>query len=240
MTCENKPAHRTRSLATHLLVTLGVCLALLLVPARGNASQDQIRAGLDAESRGNFLQAAEIWQRLSASGDPGAQFRLAILMAEGRGVAPNRSYARVLFEKALLGEAARRRNGLAPHPLIGAGVSQLASAPTPQKPVQRQPVSNRQVASRPAPTSAPAARAGAGYAVQLGFYPTSQNAAGAWSQLQAGFPAQLSGLRMMTGQINLSGQNLVRLMGGPLPRSNAEAICKSLLGMGQSCAVMRL
>lgn len=59
-----------------------------------------VKAGVDAWSRGDFTAAIREWRDLAAKGDPDAQFNMAQAYKLGRGVSPDLTKAEQLFTKA--------------------------------------------------------------------------------------------------------------------------------------------
>ena len=78
---------------------LGALGALALVLAAAPAMAD-VKAGVDAWSRGDFAAAVTAWQGPAAQGDADAQFNLAQAYRLGRGVKADMAIAEELFGKA--------------------------------------------------------------------------------------------------------------------------------------------
>ncbi len=220
-------------------------------PLAANSLSNEMQAGLEAEKDGAYLDAAEIWQKLAQKGDPGAQFRLARLMADGLGLPQNKSYARMLFEQALEGEAKRRSHGYGPHPLIGGNPQKtLQSPPAPQNRNQRastpnyQQKQNRftapsQSLSGPTPRSS-VRQKNTGYGVQLGFYASKEQAQQAWQTISARFSPHLGHLSPTTEAVTLSGRSMIKLIATGLNQNNASQTCQHLIAQGQNCVARRL
>jgi TPR repeat protein len=91
-------------------IQAALCCALLLsAPA---FAVDPQAAAKEAFDRGDYAAAAEALKPLAAQGDVAAQYNLAVLYAEGKGVAKNAAAAAQLF-----GKAARQGNALAQYDL---------------------------------------------------------------------------------------------------------------------------
>ncbi len=56
--------------------------------------------GMVAYQEKDYLKAIQLWRPLAQAGDAEAQYRLGIMYAEGRGVAPNDAEAALWFERA--------------------------------------------------------------------------------------------------------------------------------------------
>ena len=56
--------------------------------------------GMVAYQEKDYLKAIQVWRPLAQAGDPAAQYRLGVMYAEGRGVAPNDAEAALWFERA--------------------------------------------------------------------------------------------------------------------------------------------
>lgn len=56
--------------------------------------------GMVAYQEKDYLKAIEVWRPLAQAGDAAAQYRLGVMYAEGRGVAPNDAEAALWFERA--------------------------------------------------------------------------------------------------------------------------------------------
>ncbi len=88
-------------LATSLVA--GLLLTLAPVPVSADASGDasaNVRAGVDAWSRGDWAAAVRKWQAPAAAGDADAQFNLAQAYKLGRGVPTDLAKATALFGMA--------------------------------------------------------------------------------------------------------------------------------------------
>ncbi len=78
-----------------------------ITPAAAGPLED----GLDAYRGGDFLTALHVWRPLAESGNAAAQYRLGILYAEGKGVAPDDAEAARWFQRAAeQGDAAAQYN----------------------------------------------------------------------------------------------------------------------------------
>jgi TPR repeat protein len=56
--------------------------------------------GMVAYQEKDYLKAIQLWRPLAQAGDADAQYRLGVMYAEGRGVAPNDAEAALWFERA--------------------------------------------------------------------------------------------------------------------------------------------
>ena len=56
--------------------------------------------GMEAYQEKDYLKAIQVWRPLAQSGDASAQYRLGVMFAEGKGVAPNDAEAALWFERA--------------------------------------------------------------------------------------------------------------------------------------------
>ena len=56
--------------------------------------------GMEAYQEKDYLKALQVWRPLAQAGDPDAQYRVGVLYAEGKGVAPNDAEAALWFERA--------------------------------------------------------------------------------------------------------------------------------------------
>jgi TPR repeat protein len=56
--------------------------------------------GMEAYQEKDYLKAVQVWRPLAQAGDPEAQYRVGVLYAEGKGVAPNDAEAALWFERA--------------------------------------------------------------------------------------------------------------------------------------------
>jgi TPR repeat protein len=86
--------------------------------------------GLDAYREGDFLKALHLWRPLAESGNGPAQYRLGLLYAEGKGVAPDDAEAARWFERAAeQGDAAAQYNlGVSYSEAIGVRKDNVAAA----------------------------------------------------------------------------------------------------------------
>lgn len=87
------PRAARRALCGAAILPIGA--ALLIPPALAD-----VKAGVDAWSRGDFAGAVREWQPLADKGDPDAQFDLAQAYKQGRGVAPDMARAQAYYAKA--------------------------------------------------------------------------------------------------------------------------------------------
>jgi len=56
--------------------------------------------GMVAYQEKDYLKAIQVWRPLAQAGDAAAQYRLGVMYAEGRGIAPNDAEAALWFERA--------------------------------------------------------------------------------------------------------------------------------------------
>lgn len=59
-----------------------------------------LEEGMVAYQEKDYLKAIQVWRPLAQAGDAAAQYRLGVMYAEGRGVAPNDAEAALWFERA--------------------------------------------------------------------------------------------------------------------------------------------
>ncbi len=78
------------------VVAAGV-IGLFLTPA---AAMADVKAGVDAWSRGEYTAAVRTWTELAAQGDPDAQFNMGQAYRLGRGVESDLAQAEALYAKA--------------------------------------------------------------------------------------------------------------------------------------------
>ncbi|MCW1382975.1 SPOR domain-containing protein [Novosphingobium sp. KCTC 2891] len=81
--------------ATAVLVSCLIGASTLASPALAD-----VRAGVDAWSRGDYTRAIREWQGAAAKGDPDAQFNMAQAYKLGRGVTPDLKRAEELYRAA--------------------------------------------------------------------------------------------------------------------------------------------
>jgi TPR repeat protein len=74
--------------------------ALLLLAFAGAPALADVKAGVDAWSRGDYAAAVREWEGPAAAGDPDAMFNLAQAYRLGRGVVANLARAEALYAKA--------------------------------------------------------------------------------------------------------------------------------------------
>ena len=73
-----------------------LCATLLAAAAIAGPLED----GMEAYQEKDYLKALQVWRPLAQAGDPEAQYRIGVLYAEGKGVAPNDAEAALWFERA--------------------------------------------------------------------------------------------------------------------------------------------
>lgn len=74
--------------------------ALLAGAAIANAIAGPLEDGMDAYQEKDYLKAVQVWRPLAQAGDSDAQYRLGVMYAEGKGVAPNDAEAALWFERS--------------------------------------------------------------------------------------------------------------------------------------------
>ena len=76
--------------------------ALLLAGATisNTAAADPLEDGMEAYQEKDYLKAVQTWRPLAMAGDADAQYRLGVMYAEGKGVAPNDAESALWFERA--------------------------------------------------------------------------------------------------------------------------------------------
>ena len=95
-------------------------LALALAAVTGLAGP--LEDGLDAYQAKDYLKAVQLWRPLAQAGDREAQYRLGVMYAEGKGVAPNDAEAALWFERAAEQGEAMAQYNLGASYVEGAGV----------------------------------------------------------------------------------------------------------------------
>jgi TPR repeat protein len=80
------------------LVATAFVAGAAIAPALAGPLEDGMEAYLDKD----YLKAVQTWRPLAESGDATAQYRLGVMYAEGKGVAPNNVEAARWFERAAL------------------------------------------------------------------------------------------------------------------------------------------
>jgi TPR repeat protein len=81
-----------------------------------------LEEGQDAYQEKDYLKAVQLWRPLAQAGDREAQYRLAVMYAEGKGVAPNDAEAALWFERAAEQGQAMAQYNLGASYVEGAGV----------------------------------------------------------------------------------------------------------------------
>lgn len=89
-----------RILVKAFLSAAGAALMLASVPAAAEGLSNDVKAGVDAWSAGDFTAAVEQWRGPAGAGDADALFNLAQAYRLGRGVAADVSRARALYAEA--------------------------------------------------------------------------------------------------------------------------------------------
>jgi outer membrane biosynthesis protein TonB len=97
-------------------------------------------------------------------------------------------------------------------------------------------------AAKPAPAKTAAATPATGnFRVQIAAVRSQQRAEAEWQRVQRKNPNVLSGLTLMTQQINLGADKGIffRIQAGPLSRQQAAKICQVLKSRKQACILVR-
>ena len=95
---------------------------------------------------------------------------------------------------------------------------------------------------QPAPAKTAAATPATGnFRVQIAAVRSQQRAEAEWQRVQRKNPDVLSGLTLMTQQINLGADKGIffRIQAGPLSRQQAAKICQVLKSRKQACILVR-
>jgi TPR repeat protein len=79
-----------------ILVATALLAGAAIAPAVAGPLEDGMEAYLDKD----YLKAVQTWRPLAEAGDATAQYRLGVMYAEGKGVAPNDVEAARWFERA--------------------------------------------------------------------------------------------------------------------------------------------
>ena len=90
--------------------------------AAATALAGPLEEGLDAYQEKDYLKAVQLWRPLAQAGDREAQYRLGVMYAEGKGVAPNDAEAALWFERAAEQGEAMAQYNLGASYVEGAGV----------------------------------------------------------------------------------------------------------------------
>jgi TPR repeat protein len=96
--------------------------AFALAMAAAAALAGPLEDGLDAYQEKDYLKAVQLWRPLAQAGDREAQYRLGVMYAEGKGVAPNDAEAALWFERAAEQGEAMAQYDLGASYVEGAGV----------------------------------------------------------------------------------------------------------------------
>lgn len=97
--------------------------AFLAVASLASAVAGPLEDGMDAYQEKDYLKAVQVWRPLAQAGDPDAQFRLGVMYAEGKGVAPDDAEAALWFERAAAQGNPSAQYNLGASYVDGAGVS---------------------------------------------------------------------------------------------------------------------
>jgi uncharacterized protein len=85
--------------------------ALLTGIPLGAAVAGPVEEGMAAYQEKDYLKAVQTWRPAAEAGEPEAQYRLGVMYADGKGVAPNDAEAALWFERAASqGNAAAQYN----------------------------------------------------------------------------------------------------------------------------------
>ena len=71
--------------------------------AMAESAEDLFYQGVNAEKKGNYAQAAKLWEQACNGGDAKGCFNLGVLYANGQGVKQNHAQAAKLYEQACHG-----------------------------------------------------------------------------------------------------------------------------------------
>jgi TPR repeat protein len=74
--------------------------ALVAGIVAASAAAGPLEDGMEAYQEKDYLKAIQVWRPTAQAGDPAAQYRLGVMYAEGKGVAPNDAEAALWFERA--------------------------------------------------------------------------------------------------------------------------------------------
>jgi len=74
--------------------------ALVSLILAASAFAGALEDGMEAYQEKDYLKALQVWRPAAQAGDAEAQYRLGVLYAEGKGVAPNDAEAALWFERA--------------------------------------------------------------------------------------------------------------------------------------------
>ena len=77
-----------------------ICAFFLTGIFAASALAGPLEDGMVAYQEKDYLKAIQLWRPLAQAGDAEAQYRLGVMYAEGRGVAPNDAEAALWFERA--------------------------------------------------------------------------------------------------------------------------------------------
>lgn len=77
-----------------------ICAAIFAGIVVTSALGGPLEDGMEAYQEKDYLKAIQVWRPLAQAGDAAAQYRLGVMYAEGRGVAPNDAEAALWFERA--------------------------------------------------------------------------------------------------------------------------------------------
>ena len=77
----------------------GAAVALAALAAASTLA-GPLEDGIEAYQERDYLKAVQVWRPLAQAGDREAQYRLGVMYAEGKGVAPNDADAALWFERA--------------------------------------------------------------------------------------------------------------------------------------------
>ena len=77
-----------------------VAAALFAGALAASATAGPLEDGMEAYQEKDYLKAIQVWRPAAQAGDPAAQYRMGVMYAEGKGVAPNDAEAALWFERA--------------------------------------------------------------------------------------------------------------------------------------------
>lgn len=81
-------------------IALAACLAVLLALQGAPAVAGPLEEGMEAYNAQDYIRALQLWRPLAEQGNPEAQYDLATMYAEGKGVAASDLIAAVWYQRA--------------------------------------------------------------------------------------------------------------------------------------------
>ena len=90
-----------KKLKSFLLIT---CFSFVLTPlAMAESAEDLFNQGIKSQDKGDYAQAAKLFEKVCQMGSANACFNLGHLYLDGQGVKQNKTHAAKLYEKACNG-----------------------------------------------------------------------------------------------------------------------------------------